>query len=614
MAPAGGFPGRGDRPGRRDRGGGGGEARSLDWSDSSLTDELLQERIDCDLDSELSRLRPPEGAAECAVNLASNDLSGRRPLGALLRRFREAEVRVTCLRLHRNHLQDEALGALIEHFEAVAEGGQVLAELHLSDNHLSEAGIHDLIRAAFRCHERRRGRALWLRAENQRPPIANPKGVLDSLAADGMSVCLLPSKEFQVPGQGKPEAPVHLHHAFVPKTDQRWNAGVWMKGKGSLVGGTFNASASGSASSSTNPAANQKDWRAPTQQAAKQERGGNNGKGRWPAVPPYSAPQQGGKGGYDKGGKQSRPPDGRAAAALEGRWRPPTGRGPAAGGERGWRGQEDWEERDESSPQDASAWEDWPEDEALDRDRRRGGVEDHLQGYGPTVGREHRRRSGPEQWLCSQLGMDDFGGAAGLHQPSPAWQLGAAHPSASSGGHGYTWLDRAAENVRCKINACKNLGMLNRSLNPAAASDHEWMRIAHLGSHYLSRQCYARASIFAGSFVEDDGLQEILVSCVGEVGLAAAFRELRLSRLFTSAQVHDEQDDNQCASLVAAICGDLLDVPQHGESDMRWNARKTAEWALLDVVFLLGNARLVGVGFAAPHIPLVMGGVGGVCY
>jgi len=138
--------------------------------------------------------------------------------------------------------------------------------------------------------------------------------------------------------------------------------------------------------------------------------------------------------------------------------------------------------------------------------------------------------------------------------------------------------------------------MLSRSLNPGSVPDDEWLRIAYLGVHALTQQCAQRASVVIGSVVEEDGLVELTYACAGQAGLAAAFRELRLASLFPPGAPQDEQDDNQCATLVAAVFGELVESPPQGESELRWNARKVAEWALLDIVFLLGSARLTHVG------------------
>lgn len=684
MAP-GGFSVRTDRTGRRDRGGGVSEVATLDWSDCELTDELLEQRVGNELPDLLARLRPEEGCtAECAVNLAGNELRGRRPLGALLQNFRDAEVRVTCLRLHRNHLKDEALDALIEHIGA--SSSQPLAEIHLSDNHLTEVGIQSLIQAAFRGHDGRRGRALWLRAENQRPPLSNPRGVLDSLAAEGMSVCLLPSKEFQVPGKGRPEVPVHLHHAFVPKTDQRWNAGLWMQGKGQgNPEGQGNYSASSSAGGKMS---SRGEWMRGQERGSK-DRGGYKGQQalgqqqRWPSLSQPSSSQHhgskggGGGGGHERAkGKESRRPDvpreqreasrpwpqhhsgpaGASAAAHPPQPPPPpreqrseaqTSRLKEISGAStvltNASGSPAWEEWDESSNVEdweenrQNAWEEWPpppeapphEEEDI---RQQEEAPQPSQSSQTGSWDECVQLTGQQQWQNScdweqqqqqqqpieaypaagyqpctwlaQPGVSPLPNGPSLPSGHPGHGAVNSHPSCPSNS-GSAWLLRAAESVRSKINECKRLGMLRRSLNPGETTDGEWMRIAHLGAHHLVQQCTQRASVVVGSFVEEDGMQEVIFACAGEGALAAAFRQLRLSRLITSTHVHNEQDDNQCASLVSAIFGELLDVPQRGESEHRWTARKMAEWALLDAVFILGSARLVGAGASQlqPYAP-----------
>lgn len=156
---------------------------------------------------------------------------------------------------------------------------------------------------------------------------------------------------------------------------------------------------------------------------------------------------------------------------------------------------------------------------------------------------------------------------------------------------GSAWLSSAASSVYKKLKDCQLFDMLKCSLNPTTVPEEEWQHIAEMGAHGLAQACMQRATVVAGSFVPLGALQELNCTCVGQVGLATAFRHLELHRLLgTGAQ--DSHDDVTCASIVAAIYGELLDTPVQGESAARENARNLADWALLDFIFLLGATRI----------------------
>lgn len=157
---------------------------------------------------------------------------------------------------------------------------------------------------------------------------------------------------------------------------------------------------------------------------------------------------------------------------------------------------------------------------------------------------------------------------------------------------GSPWLASAASGVKKKIEDCKKLNMLKRCLNPSKVSEEEWLRIAEMGARGLAKASMQRSSVVVGSCVAMSGLQELNCTCVGQVGLAAVFRHVELHGLLPASFAHEEQDDVGCASIIAALYGELLDTPVEGESAARENARTVAEWALLDFIFLLGVTRI----------------------
>ena len=198
-----------------------------------------------ELDKLLARLpSSPAGAVECAVDLAENSLSQAEPLAKMLQSLREASLHVTTLRLHKNRYDDSAAETLAEHIREAADQGQPLMQLHLSNNSLSEAGLWLLIEAAHRSKGYPRStdcaklkslgadsgrRVLWLRAENQDPPIARPRDFLDACSSSGMPVCVLADGSGQKPPV---DAVVQMHEYFLSASHTRSSA----KGSGRAKG------------------------------------------------------------------------------------------------------------------------------------------------------------------------------------------------------------------------------------------------------------------------------------------------------------------------------------------------------------------------------------------
>merc|ERR1719433_805555 len=208
----------------------------------------------------------------------------------------------------------------------------------------------------------------------------------------------------------------------------------------------------------------------------------------------------------------------------------------------------------------------------------------------------HRGDPPKENWSSERQKKEQsarHGGAAGsqrlvLHSTS---QMTTMAPAGSWNERG-DWMCRAMQSVKRKLHECKSHGMLKRSLNPSP-TDTDWNRLAYNGALAFKNHCAERGSVFVGSFVEDGALlDELVLACAGEVALARAFRCLDLSQFFPALIFQDAQHDNQCASLISAIYGELLDAPMQEERHTRSNARKVAEWALLDTVFFLGVAKI----------------------
>jgi len=203
---------------------------SVDWSDAALSDAVLERFVIERLPKLLEHVPSAKEAkfVECVVNFSGNSLQQPGPIAALLESLREApNLHVTVLRLHKNCLTDSVVSVLAEHIIASGRAEKPLMQLHLSDNELAEAGVRGLVAAAHssgaypRSSEAKalrslggadcRRRALWLRVECQRPPLGNGRELLQSLAAEGFPVCVLASREEQVPAT----AVVQMHPLFV---------------------------------------------------------------------------------------------------------------------------------------------------------------------------------------------------------------------------------------------------------------------------------------------------------------------------------------------------------------------------------------------------------------
>jgi len=598
---------------------------SLDWSDSGHSDDALTQRIKEGLPKLFSRLNLAAGNAECSVNLAGNRLRGPDAIAMLLRRMREAKVHVTSMRLHKNQLGDEAMQSIADHMRHSGKDGKPLLELHLSDNRLTEVGVRTLLEAAHKCRyyfsanstPERRCRALWLRCENQWPPINDPQQLLDELTADGLKVCLLPSKEYVPPVGGRArqtqlEAAVHMHHAFAPKSEHRLSTDAWSRerDKGSSGGKGGKDSSWGSDSRKELVRSDSKDSKG---------KDGKDGKGK-------------GGGWADEGKSRTR-----SFAHYEEQ----KGRGKAIA--ESWRNVENYAnkaKRVTGSEEHGSDWKDWGYDDdewdsvaqADDPQPRRETQRFELGQRGDSFGASR----GGDAWESKGMGMRSSSAWASDHRqqakppPSPsAGPLGGLplrakerNPGTASSSNyqslpgqdqaaaygnpseaaptglwesvGSMWMEGATQGVRWKLEACKKFSLLSRSLKPRSTKDADWQTIATLGARNIAQACNHRASVVVGSFVEDAGLYELSSACAGESNLASVFRQLRLGAFLEQGSLQDEESDAQCASCLAAMFGELIDAPAAGESTRKENARKVAEWALLDFIFLVGAGRLLG--------------------
>ena len=205
------------------------------------------------LRNKLQQIPSSEARVECSVDLADNSLSRSDTLAQMLQNLRETSLHVTTLRLYKNRYDDSAATALADHICEAAAQHRPLMQLHVSNNCLTEAGVRLLIEAAHRSQGYPRStnspelkslgqdsgrRALWLRVENQDPPIARPQDLLDECNSAGIPVCVLAEGS----GQRLPAgAVVQMHEYFLSGPSAR----SFGKGRGKGGGQQANTNASG---------------------------------------------------------------------------------------------------------------------------------------------------------------------------------------------------------------------------------------------------------------------------------------------------------------------------------------------------------------------------------
>lgn len=228
--------------------------------------------------------------------------------------------------------------------------------------------------------------------------------------------------------------------------------------------------------------------------------------------------------------------------------------------------------------------------------------EDGWRGRAERSDQDRRRPSKQEQDHRSRWEQDradsDESGHHGNEQTKAQVQEWQQEPSDITDS---PWLSHAATDVYQKIKECQFLDMLKRSLSPGSVPEHDWQQLALYGSTSISHRCMQRSLVVVGSFANSDSLQQLNCTCSAQVGLATVFQHLQLRRLLPPQFTQDEKDEVKSASILACIYGELLDPPADGESAARENARRVAEWALLDFIFLLGVTRMC---FGFGHSPL----------
>lgn len=212
---------------------------SVEWNEANLTDETLEKFIGSRLEALLKHLPscvPDQLPVQCSLDLSSNRLRRPDPIAQLLRQLREAPVHTTDLRLHKNQFTDVVAAVLAEHIQEAANAGRPLMQLHLSGNAFTSAGIRTLIEVAHRCGAYpRQGscqrKALWLRAEHQKPPILDAEELLQKCKAAGHPVCLVPKNE-----RPPPDAVVQMHFGFTMPHSDFSKGDCKAKGKGKSSG------------------------------------------------------------------------------------------------------------------------------------------------------------------------------------------------------------------------------------------------------------------------------------------------------------------------------------------------------------------------------------------
>jgi len=226
----------------------------LQYAGTSMVDADVEELASRDLPA-LFGIQNVSSDMECAVDLANNNLSEASALAKLLQSLRSLPLHITTLRLYRNCYDDQAAAVLAEHIREAASQGKPLMQLHVSNNSMTEVGVQRLIEMSHRCRGYPRSRdsqelkslgadshrrALWLRAENQDPPIAQGSAVrlIESCNRSGQPVCVLTEADGQtVP----PDTVVQMHEFFLTAKSAGFDGKGLGKGKAKMQGNSFNA-------------------------------------------------------------------------------------------------------------------------------------------------------------------------------------------------------------------------------------------------------------------------------------------------------------------------------------------------------------------------------------
>lgn len=532
---------------------------SVEWSDCDLEDEALLTFVNERLSTLLSKL--PNTGTEITVNLSGNCLSGAEPLRKLLRCLREAGVHVTVLRLHKNRFTDEAAAALAEHIIGAVAAKKPLMQLHLSNNALTEVGIRQLIEATYMSHGYPRPnaapplpslgcdcnrRALWLRTEQQQPPMQDPRGFLRQLANEGLDVVFFNSNDARFP----PETVVHMHPSFLGNMPKGKDAAGWyhdgkggFKGKGPLgepKGKRFEAKGEG---------------KGYTYGKRVDHADGVNGKGR------HTGPRD--------------EMDDHNWLRLM--------RDQHPGCEALWR---QWckTKLTQAMPKELRLK---SVSEFVDYYRRGDGVaeleaaifdvavseDDFVRGWGADGGPQAPPAASPTATTQGSSRTPGF--------PNSSVQC-AAPPGISDTGPGWrTWLLRNST-LLPQLRKAAAAGALFKSLQPATDARSEYQRLVYVGNQALRQGCGRKAFDVGASFLGEEALRELSEAALSRATLNSIAQDLNLRQFLDFSCEHVED-----SAVFLALFGELQERPP-GESEGISAAKQSAAKALLDYAFMAG--------------------------
>eukprot|EP00747_Dinoflagellata_sp_TGD_P061171 gnl/TRDRNA2_/TRDRNA2_152396_c0_seq10.p1 gnl/TRDRNA2_/TRDRNA2_152396_c0~~gnl/TRDRNA2_/TRDRNA2_152396_c0_seq10.p1 ORF type:complete len:609 (-),score=138.64 gnl/TRDRNA2_/TRDRNA2_152396_c0_seq10:365-2191(-) len=553
---------------------------AVEWSDADLTDTTLEQFVAIRLSLLLGKLPKSGKPVECCVNLSGNQLRRPEPIAQLLAKLREANVHLTALRLHKNNLTDEVAEVLAEHICEAATQTRPLMQLHLSDNELTHRGVGALIEATHDCEAYprpenagplrslgaadSRRRALWLRCEMQRPPVYDPAGLLQLCESGGYPVCVLKSKEERPP----PTAVVQMPYSFAHPPESKGkgkDADSFPKGKGR--GKTEAGERDGQQ--------NRKDGVEKGKTLEARDKGKGNTKGVTGAAVGSTA------GESMAWLKDQRQQGGRAGEEFEAAWKR-------------WCTEHRLNEMTKSMRVESIAEfrQSWGAGEA---NAAAAGPSTSSAACASTKQETCDEDAAPENSTVSAAevsgGNDSSDSEEMLVGSAQAAELEVKDSEPTSGD---SWLNRAASTVRRKIEVAK----LETALRPERTAGSEWQRLVRTGFQAMEHGVSQRARLAAGSFLDEEGITELVEECSGRFAMAAAYRSLHLGPLLAGGG--SDGDHWQCTGALPAILGELLGEQGNDGAGVGDDANAIAARAIQDFVFLSSFARLCGGNDQAP--------------
>lgn len=585
---------------------------SVAWNGVSLTDDALKAFADERLPKLLATLSG--NSVECTVDFSENLLEKGGPIASVLEQLRKATVHVTILKLHRNHLDDEAMSFLANHIKEAAKARSPLMQLHLSDNAVTGKGVRALVMAAHECGGYPRSgksklpslgptdcmrKALWLRVEKNK--VQGAAELLKSLAAAGFPVSLCRSKGEDLP----PDAVVQVHPSILDGDEGGKGKGKseGKGGKGEGKGGKGKAEDKGEGKGK-NKGKDELDGKG----KSKGKGGGASSGGYKTDICVFyergicnkgrDCPFAHGKEELQGDGvntpvsswnqaevdvmawlQEKRHQQGKAGEDFEKRWKAWCAKKGVSNLDKNGRKKCIYEFREECERQAQNSQTD-----------KRAPAEDYWEYFDSNYETHSTNCSAsaassvpkaisvPKKKTQVQDDVDNsVDDCPRDESPEGVWRNGAAR-------------------VRAKLEKAKCAGALQKCMWPEWTSGSAWHNLGCQSVAALEVACTKRCADMAGTFLDDNGIRALGSLCVGQHNLTATFHALQLMHFLSDDAACEVDNEKRCAVVAAAFAGELLaEGDPNTDTVSCRDARETALKALVDFICVLG------LGWFAAH-------------